>query len=60
MHDVKGVRIRIYSVILLLRISPYSVRMRENADQNNNSEYGHLKFAGEKICIEKRSENDSL
>ena len=25
----------------MLRISPYSVRMRENADQNN-SEYGHF------------------
>ena len=24
----------------ILRISPYSVRLRENADQNN-SEYGH-------------------
>ena len=27
--------------VILVRISPYSVRMRENADQNN-SEYGHL------------------
>ena len=26
---------------LLLRISPYLVRIRENADQNN-SEYGHF------------------
>ena len=26
---------------LSLRISPYSVRMRENTDQNN-SEYGHF------------------
>ena len=26
----------------ILRIFPYSVRMRENADQNN-SEYGHLR-----------------
>ena len=26
---------------LLLRISPYSVRMRENVDQNN-SEYAHI------------------
>ena len=25
----------------ILRISPYSVRIRENADQNN-SEYGHF------------------
>ena len=25
----------------ILRISPYSVRMRENADQNN-TEYGHF------------------
>ena len=25
----------------ILRISPYSVRMRENVDQNN-SEYGHF------------------
>ena len=28
-------------VSVLLRISPYSVRIRENADQNN-SEYGHF------------------
>ena len=27
--------------VILVRISPYSVRMRENADQNN-SEYGHF------------------
>ena len=32
-HCVKSARI--------LSISPYSVRMRENADQNN-SEYGHF------------------
>ena len=28
-------------MINILRISPYSVRMRENADQDN-SEYGHF------------------
>ena len=33
-HCVKGVRMRSYS-------GPYSVRMRENTDQNN-SEYGHF------------------
>ena len=33
-HCVKSVRIRSYS-------GPYSVRMRENTDQNN-SEYGHF------------------
>ena len=27
--------------LFILRISPYSVRMRENTDQNN-SEYGHF------------------
>ena len=33
----------------ILRVSPYSVRMQENADQNN-SEYGHfsLSVEGEK------------
>ena len=29
----------------ILRISPYSVRMRENTDQEN-SEYGHLLRSG--------------
>ena len=29
----------------ILRISPYSVRMRENADQNN-SEHGHFLRSG--------------
>ena len=33
-HCVKSVRIRSYS-------GPYSVRMRENTDQNN-SKYGHF------------------
>ena len=28
-------------MLVLLHISPYSIRMRENADQNN-SEYGHF------------------
>ena len=28
-------------VLVLLHISPYSIRMRENADQNN-FEYGHF------------------
>ena len=51
-HCLKSVRIRSYFRIFvfsriwteygeILRISPYSVRMRKNADQNN-SEYGHL------------------
>ena len=34
-------RIRTEIVSEMFRISPYSVRMRENADQNN-SEYGHF------------------
>ena len=34
--DTEGLRI-----LCVLRISPYSVRMRENTDQNN-FEYGHL------------------
>ena len=38
---IKSVLIRIYSGILVLRISPYSVQMRENTDQNN-SKYGHF------------------
>ena len=33
--------VRIFSVFFHIRISPYSVRMWENADQNN-SEYGHF------------------
>ena len=48
-HCVKSVRIRGYSapyfpaveLIEIHRISPYSVRMRENTDKNN-SEYGHF------------------
>ena len=36
---MKSVRIRSYSG--QLRVSPYSVRMRENVDQNN-SDYGHF------------------
>ena len=39
-HWLEMVRIR-----RILRISPYSVRMRENADQNN-SEYGHFSHSG--------------
>ena len=36
-------KVPIFGVILvrILRISPYSVRMRENVNQNN-SEYGHF------------------
>ena len=55
-HCIKSVLIRIYSgphflafglnTERLLRSSPYSVRMRENADQNN-SEYGY--FSGS-VC----------
>ena len=37
-HCVKSVRIRSYS-------GPYSVKMRENTDQNN-SEYGHFSRSG--------------
>ena len=46
-HCVKSVRIRNYSgpyfptIVLNLGISPYSVRMRENKDQNN-SEHGRF------------------
>ena len=48
-HCVKSVSIRSYSGLhfpaygygKILRIPPYSARMRENADQNN-SEYVHL------------------
>ena len=46
-HCVKSVRIRGYSgpnllyLFRILRISPYSVRMGEDADQNN-CEYGHF------------------
>ena len=40
-HCVKSVRIRSYSSPYFLRISPYSVRMRDNTDENN-SEYGHF------------------
>ena len=44
-HCVKCVRIRSYSgphfPAFGLNISPYSVRMRENADQNNSA-YGHF------------------
>ena len=51
LHCVESVQIRsffrsVFSRIRteygeILRISPYSVQMRENADQNN-SEYGHF------------------
>ena len=45
MHCVKSIRIRSYSGphiwSFILHISPYSVRMRENADQNN-SKYVHF------------------
>ena len=34
--DTEGLR-----MLCVLRISPYSVRVRENPDQNN-SEYGHF------------------
>ena len=34
----------------ILRISPYSVRMRENEDQNN-SEYGHFLRRARHFCI---------
>ena len=54
-HFVKSVRIRSFSDLyfspigLILRISvwiyPYSVRIRENADQEN-SEYGHFSRSG--------------
>ena len=33
-----------------LRICPYSVRMRENADQNN-SKYGHLRSGSNSIPL---------
>ena len=33
----------------ILPISPYSVQMRENADQNN-SEYGHFSRSVEVLC----------
>ena len=48
-HCVQSVRIRSYSGLhfraFRLKISLYSVRMRENADQNN-SEYGHFSRTG--------------
>ena len=34
----------------ILRISPYSVRMRENADQNN-SENGHFSRSEDKLVF---------
>ena len=40
-HCVKSVRIRSYSGQHFLAFSQYSVRMQENANQNN-SEYGHF------------------
>ena len=40
-HCMKSVRIRNFSGSFLLRISPYSVRIRENTNQKN-SEYGHF------------------
>ena len=42
--------VRIFPLIGQSRISPYSVRMRENADQNN-SDYGHFLQSGEQIHI---------
>ena len=52
MHDmycVKSAHIRSYSVphFPALRISPYSVQMEENADQNN-SEYIHFPRSDDK------------
>ena len=44
-HCVKSVRIRSYS-------SPYSVRMRENADQKN-SEYGHFLRSDSVLYLQK-------
>ena len=35
-----------------VRISPYSVRMRENTDQNN-SEYGHFSQSGSTLYIQR-------
>ena len=62
-HCVKSVRILSYSGphfpafglnterYSVLRISPYSVRMRENAHQNN-SEYGHFLRSGKfSFCL---------
>ena len=40
-HYVKSVRIRGYTCPQVRSISLFSVRMRENADQNN-FEYGHF------------------
>ena len=40
-----GVSIVEFEQVCRLRISPYSVRMRENADQNN-SQYGHFSRSG--------------
>ena len=42
--------VRIFPLFGRSRISLYSVRMRENADQNN-SEYGHFSRSGEQIPI---------
>ena len=48
--DISALKVPVFGVILvriwteygdILRISPYSVRMRINTDQNN-SEYGHF------------------
>ena len=41
LHCEKSARIRSFYGSYLLRISPYSVRMRENTDQKN-SKYGHI------------------
>ena len=35
--------ISLNDILTTIRISPYSVRMRENANQNN-SKYGHSKY----------------
>ena len=56
-HCVKSVRIWSYSGLYfpafglntVVRISPYSVQMRENTDQNN-SEYGHFLRSEYKSC----------
>ena len=49
-HSVKS--ICIWSFSGPYRISPYSVRMRENTDQKN-SEYGHFSGSGEDITFQK-------
>ena len=46
-HSSKNTSVKInpYPYIEILRISPYSVQMRENADQNK-SEYEHFLRSG--------------